>query len=450
MRIANAGVTIRTTNRAITYEASQAIIAKSIGIQHKPGGGLLQMMSQARRTHSVSIVALLWAFAFLSYLLRMNITVAQQFIAKEFVFSDVEIGYIFSGFLIGYSIFQIPGGVLGDRFGPRLVLGCFGIWWAVTTVLTGFLPGRVWHAAGMVLAVLLALRFLHGIGEAATYPVAMTAVSNWFPARQHAFINALIFTGSTAGSAFAPPLVAHIMQALGWRAAFYLTAILPLAVAAFWFHQTKGMPHSRRVRTSDDTRLWWQIFRTRNVFFLCLSYFLYCYAISIFVYWLFKYLVDVRHLSIVNSGWAASLPWITASIMVPVLGYASTKLSDRLGVLSGRRALAVGCLLAASGLLYVGAQASDIRVAVGTIALSVGLLFSTESSYFSTAIAVARGNAGVASGLMNLAGNLGGVAATSAVPLLVLHSGWFAALLSGSGLAILAAIAWFGLESAQS
>ena len=96
-------------------------------------------------------------------------------------------------------------------------------------------------------------------------------------------------------------------------------------------------------------------FLTRNVFFLCASYFLYCYSISIFVYWLFKYLVDVRHLSIVNSGWAASLPWIAATVAVPVFGYASTKLSQQMGFLRGRRSVAAGCLLAASALLYFGA-----------------------------------------------------------------------------------------------
>jgi ACS family glucarate transporter-like MFS transporter len=109
--------------------------------------------------------------------------------------------------------------------------------------------------------------------------------------------------------------------------------------------------------------------------------------------------------------------------------------------------VAVGCLLTASALLYLGAGSADLKVAIGAIALSVGLLFSTESSYFSTAIQIASRDAGAASGLMNLSGNLGGVAATSAVPLLVLHFGWLTALLSGSALAILAAAAWFGLRT---
>jgi ACS family glucarate transporter-like MFS transporter len=275
----------------------------------------------------------------------------------------------------------------------------------------------------------------------------MIAVADWFPIRQHAFVNALIFTGSTAGSAFAPPVVAHIMNALGWRATFYLTAILPLLVAALWFWRTKNLPRAHPASSVKENGSWWRILKTRNVFFLCLSYFLYCYAISIFVYWLFKYLVDVRHLSIVNSGWAASLPWITASVAVPVFGYINTTLSQRVGLLRGRRTVAVGCLLTASALLYLGAGSADLKVAIGAIALSVGLLFSTESSYFSTAIQIASRDAGAASGLMNLSGNLGGVAATSAVPLLVLHFGWLTALLSGSALAILAAAAWFGLRT---
>ena len=404
------------------------------------------MTSEPPAPHK-SVVALLWSFAFLSYLLRMNITVAQQYIAREFAFNDVQIGYIFSAFLIGYTLFQIPGGVLGDKLGPRFVLGAFGLWWVGTTALTGFLPGRIGSGSLIALLILLALRFLHGIGEAATFPVAMAAVSDWFPARQHAFISALIFTGSTAGSAFAPPLVAQLMTALGWRATFYITGILPLGVVWLWYRRTKDLARPRPKLAKDEKGQWWRIFKTRNVFFLCLSYFLYCYSISIFVYWLFKYLVDVRHLSIINSGWANSLPWITASVAVPVLGYVSTKLSDRLGVLRGRRSIAVACLLAASLLLYVGARSSEIGVAIGAIAVSVGLLFSTESSYFSTAIAVARENAGAASGLMNLAGNMGGVAATSAVPVLVIHYGWLTALLSGSVVAIVAAVAWFGLEA---
>jgi MFS transporter, ACS family, glucarate transporter len=395
-------------------------------------------------------VPLLWSFAFLSYLLRTNITVAQQYMSRELRWSDTEIGYIFSAFLLGYTIFQVPAGVLGDRFGPRLVLTISGLWWGATTLLSGLVPGLLIKGSVLALTWLLALRFLHGVGEASTYPVAMTAVAEWFVPSKHALINSIIFTGSTLGAAFAPPLVAYIMSALGWRATFYCTALPPILVALLWWRESGS--HRARASVAAPSRRsvsWLGLVIRRNILFLCLSYFLYCYSISIFVYWLFKYLVDVRHLSIVNSGWATGLPWVVASLAVPLFGYLSGRASGRLGMLAGRRLIAVSCLVVSALLLSVGVGSQNIGLALAAISVCVGLLFSTESSYWSTAIEVARQDAGAASGLMNLAGNLGGVLSTSLVPVLVGRLSWFHALLSGSVFALLAALCWFLLKESK-
>jgi ACS family glucarate transporter-like MFS transporter len=403
------------------------------------------------RAHSGSRAVLfsLWGFAFLSYLLRTNISVAQQYMARELHWSDLQVGYVFAAFLTGYTIFQVPAGAFGDRYGARLVLAISGLSWAVTTLLTGLVPGLLIQTASLSLAAVLIIRFLHGVEEASTYPVAMTAVSDWYPPRDHAFVNAVIFTGSTLGAAFAPPLVAQIMNRLGWRPAFYFTALLPFLLAFFWWQAARNEVHRTIPNSSSIARQpnRWTLLLQKNVLLLCLSYFLYCYAISIFVYWLFKYLVDVRHLSIVNSGWATSLPWITASVTVPILGAFSRSLSARIGALRGRRAVAASCLFVSSVLMFVGAGTASIGVALAAIAASVGLLFSTESSYWSSAIDFAPEHAGAVSGLMNLAGNLGGVVSTLAVPILAAHFGWFRALLSGSFFAVLAALCWYLLRS---
>ncbi len=395
---------------------------------------------------TASVLPPLWAFAFLSYLLRTNIAVAQQYMARELSLSDIQIGYVFSAFLIGYTIFQLPAGVLGDRFGPRAVLTASALICGAATLCTGLLPGLLFKGTILAIASLLVARFVLGLGQAATYPVAMTAVGDWFPPSKHAFINSLIFTGSTLGAAFAPPLVAYIMSALGWRATFYWTGIVPILLAGWWLRQTRGLAHRGR---TDSKQLpqpavsWWRLIVKRNVLFLCISYFLYCYAISIYVYWLFKYLVEVRHLSIVNSGWANSLPWIAATVAVPLLGKWSDRLSKLKGALHGRRLLATSCLTSSALLMFVGAGAQNIGVAMAAIALSVSLLFSTEAPYWSTAIEVAKGEAGTAGGLMNLAGNLGGVVSTTLVPLLAHSFGWFNALLSGSAFALAATLFWF-------
>src|SRR6185312_13258505 len=407
--------------------------------------------SRVSASSSARVVPLLWGLAFLSYVLRMNIAVAQQYMARDLDWSDIQVGGVLTAFLAGYTLFQIPGGILGDRFGPRLVLAISGLWWGVTTVLTGWVPGYILSGSSAAFIGVIVLRFLHGVGQATTYPVAITAVSRWFPLERHAFIASLIFTGSTAGSAFAPPLVAHIMNWFGWRATFYWTGVLPIVLAGFWFVGTRrfsaqnrdGAAPSVRFKLSDS----WPLLRSRNVLALCTSYFLYCYAISIFVYWLFKYLVDVRHLNIVNSGWANSLPWIAASIAVPVFGWLGTRIAKYTGIFQARRAIAVVCLVVAALLMYLGAMAETIGLAITAITFSVALLFSTESSYWSTSIEVARQNAGTSGGLMNLAGNLGGVAATSLVPVLVLHFGWLVALSSGSVFALLAAITWFAIAN---
>jgi len=387
------------------------------------------------------ILPSLWGFAFLSYLLRTNIAVAQQYMARELALSDLQVGYVFGAFLTGYTVFQVPTGIWGDKFGPRIVLTASALICAGTTLLTGLTPGKAAGSVFFSLVWLLACRFLLGFGQAATYPVAMTAVADWFPARRHASFNAVIFTGSTLGAAFAPPLVAHIMSAFGWRATFYWTGTLPVLLAIYWWSRTKGRAHRGNLADKRPGR--WHFIAQRDVLILCLSYFLYCYTISIFVYWLFKYLVDVRQLSIVNSGWATGLPWIAATAAVPVSGYLSDRLSHGLGALNARRSIASACLVASALLVFVGAGTKTIAVAIAAIAASVALLFCTEASYWSTSIAVARGEAGKAGGLMNLAGNLGGVVSTLLVPILVHAFGWFDALLSGSACALLATLFWF-------
>ena len=399
--------------------------------------------NRSERT-TTGVLPALWAFAFVSYLLRTNVAVAQQYMGRELSLSDIQIGYVFSAFLVGYTIFQLPAGVLGDKFGPRAVLGASALICGAATLGTGLLPGLLLKGTVVALASLLVVRFVLGLGQAATYPVAMRAVGDWFPSSRHAFINSLIFTGSTLGAAFAPPLVAYIMKAFGWRATFYWTGITPILLAAVWWQQTRG-PRYNRVsaeRTAGRAR-WWTLLSQKNVLILCVSYFLYCYAISIFVYWLFKYLVQVRHLSIVNSGWANSLPWIAATIVVPILGRWTDRISRLRGALNGRRVIATSCLTISAVLVFVGAGAQNIAVALAAITLSVSLLFSTEAPYWSTAIRLAKGDAGTAGGLMNLAGNLGGVVSTTLVPVLASLFGWFNALLSGSACALGATMFWF-------
>jgi ACS family glucarate transporter-like MFS transporter len=164
-----------------------------------------------------NILALLAGLSLVSYLLRSNISIAAKFMKPELGLDDIQMGQVFSAFMLGYALFQISGGWFGDHKGPRLVLALAAALWGAATLLTGLVP-----ALG-AFALLLGIRFLLGAAEAATYPVAGRAVANWFPLSERTFANAVVIAGSTVGMVFNGPLVSWLMESRGWRSTFYVT-----------------------------------------------------------------------------------------------------------------------------------------------------------------------------------------------------------------------------------
>ena len=410
------------------------------------------------------IVALLAGFSLVSYALRTNISVAAAVMRSELHLTQIQLGQVFSAFMAGYAIFQIPAGALGDRYGPRLILTLAATIWGVTTLMTGVLPGLIGGAAA-TLVVLMAVRFLLGVAEAATYPVAASAVGAWMPPSERAFANALVIAGMALGSAFIPPIMSRLMVVSGWRVSFYATSILAFLIAALWWwyatddpaqHPAVNEMEHRAILAGRDTAgresvaaradrrrvMYWPLLRNRNMMLISVSYFLDSYVLFIFVFWFYLYLVDERGFSILRSGVYSSLPWIAALIVVPAGGRLCDVLSERRGRRLGRRAVAMAGLLVSSALLAWGARTQQAMLAIAALSLSVGFLMSTEGPFWSSAIDIAGVHAGTAGGIMNTAGNLGGVVSTSLVPVLVERFGWMVALASGSSLGLVAALLW--------
>src|SRR5580698_4227222 len=117
-----------------------------------------------------SLVMVLSAFSLVGYVLRMNISVAAPFMMTALGLDKIQMGQVFSAFMIGYALFQVPWGMSGDRLGPGRTLAWAAVVWVATTVLTGFAPGHLVPVGAASLAILMVLRFLLGLGEAAAYP----------------------------------------------------------------------------------------------------------------------------------------------------------------------------------------------------------------------------------------------------------------------------------------
>src|SRR5207302_9133968 len=164
-------------------------------------------------------VLVFWMFVLsaVAYLDRVNLSIAGRFVAQEFGLSNVQLRTVFSSFILGYALFQAPGGRLADRFGPRWVLFVGVLWWSVFTALTGWLPSGFSGA----LAALLLVRFLLGVGEAVVYPASNRAIASWIPMSERGIANGILFAGVGVGAGVATPLVTKILALHGWRWSFF-------------------------------------------------------------------------------------------------------------------------------------------------------------------------------------------------------------------------------------
>jgi ACS family glucarate transporter-like MFS transporter len=393
------------------------------------------------------IVGMLTAFAFVSYLQRTNISVAAELMAPELHLSKVQMGQIFSSFLIGYAIFQVPCGLFADRYGTRLTLAASALLWGVCTLLTGFATSFAW---------LWCIRFLLGSAQATTYPVGAMAVRHWVPARQQGFANSLMFAGTSLAAAFSTSAVSWLMVRFGWRNAFFLTSIPALVISAAWWFFSTNRPREHRLVNEAELALtdanretthtsfpeFLRLLRNRKILLLCFSYVAEGYLLFIYVFWLYIYLVEVRHFSMVNGGLAASLPWLTGFCLTPFGGMVADRIALRHGrLVAAKYVIMVGYSLAGL-LLFVAAYAPARALCVAALCLSVGFLMASEASFWVSATWLAGESGGAVSGVMNTAGILGGILSTSLVPVLVGRFNWLTALGSGTAVAIGCSLVW--------
>ena len=395
-------------------------------------------------------IALLVSITFVSYLERSNLSITAEVMMPELGISKEGMGWIFNAFLLGYGLFQVPAGWLGDRLGARLVLGWTTVACGVLTALTGALPGAVLLTGVGVLLTLCGLRFLLGTAEAAAFPVATQAVSLLMPPERRGLGNGAVLMGSSIGSALAAPFISWAVVHFGWRNAFYVSSVAAFVVGFTWLAFRSGSPAGGKRQaelavppqadTETDPR-WLNL----EVVLLALSYFAEGYLLFTFISWLYIYLVEVRHFSLMHGGFIASLPWIAALAATPSGGLLGDVLSTRFGRVRAAQALiSVGYALSGSLLLAASVTSSRL-LAVLSLCLSLAALYIAESSFWTVANLLGGSRGGVVSGFMNMIGIAGGIASNALVPLLVTHAGWRTAFASGTAMGFTTALLWIVL-----
>lgn len=413
------------------------------------------------------IAALLGLVAMVNFFLRVNISVAADSMMAVFRLTPTQMGSVFSAFLLGYTLFQIPGGILADRFGPRKVLTWAAVSWGLCTFLTGMV-GKLASVAGVsVWAALIGLRFVFGICEGPMFPAGTRAVSNWFPLRERAQANGLCLTGISVGSFLMPPLVSWMVLNVGWEKSFYIAAASAGIVALAWASYARDRPSNHPLVSAAELSLIESEAETQrfpvldlsalkahlrnwNLWRLVLSYMLNGYVSYVFVFWFYLYLVQVRHIGRAESAWLTTIPWILAAITTFGGGCLSDRLIlTRLGIDWGRRIVPIVCQVGAALFLALGARVENSYMATAILALCTGLILGVEGPYWATGNQISSRNVGFVGGLLNTGGNLGGVISPTLSPLIAQHFGWVHAFDFTALVALGAAALWLTVTPSQ-
>ncbi|HET7213512.1 MAG TPA: MFS transporter [Terriglobia bacterium] len=396
------------------------------------------------------LVGLLTLTAASSYLCRVNISITGAMMMPEFGISQIEMGRLFSGFMLGYTLFQVPAGLLADRYGARRVLFLSALWWVAGSLFIALLG---WQSLREVLpgtvAVLFGMEFLLGVGEAPTFPAAGQGVARWVPSSSHGRANGLVIAGVAIGSALAPLLLSFVMVHWGWPSAIVVSAIPAMVVAIAWARVRESPRKAAPARRAQSGRSIRRFRWSRGFSLLTISYTLQGYVSFVFVYWFYLYLVQVRHFNMVRAGILSSLPWILSIVSIPLGGYLSDRLlSTFLGRRWGRRSIPIVALTTAAILVVAGARSSSNNAAVVCLTLAAALVLCVEGPFWATMMEIAGSRAGVAGGILNMGGNLGGIVSPALTPLIAAHFGWQRALDVAALMACVSACLWLGVSPA--
>jgi MFS transporter, ACS family, glucarate transporter len=399
------------------------------------------------------IVFMLCATATAGYICRVNVSTAAPLIMKEFGLSQIEMGRIFSAFLLGYALFQIPSGAVADRVGARRLLSAIVWLWVIITVLQTVVGrGPFQTAAATAIAAFMVFRFFLGISASPTYPGSAQGVSRWVIPQYQARANGIVIASIGLGSAIAPVIVSYVMVKLGWRSALIASAIPALIIALIWI-RVKEPPNiinsafSRNDSESNkDTHNRGKI-NSLSFWLLTISYTLQGYVGYIFVSWFYLYLVQERHFGLLSGAWMSSLPWILSIVSIPLGGWVSDRLAaGSCGPVWGRRFVPLSGMALSGILISIGAHTGSAVMAAISLAFATALILCVEGPFWATMMRIAGNKSGTAGGIMNMGSNVGGLISPALTPLIASWIGWENALHVAAGLAVIGALLWIGIK----
>ena len=404
-----------------------------------------------------SILAAIFINVVINYMDRSNISVAAPFIIKSFSLDSVKMGYIFSAFGWTYAFLQIPGGVMTDRFGPRILYSISLILWSLASLLQGFAKS---------FASLLGLRIAVGAFEAPAYPMNNRIVTSWFPDTERASAIAVYTSGQFIGLAFLTPVLIALENWVGWRGLFYCTGSIGLIWGIiWWFIYRDPLQHPRtnqaelnhieaggglvRENKRSKTKFKWENLRIvlskRKLWGIYFGQFGVNSTLWFFLTWFPTYLVKYRGLNFLESGMLSAVPFLAAFAGILFSGFLSDHLMKK-GVSAGlaRKTPVISGLFLSIAIIGANFVNSPFLITLFMTIAFFGNGLASITWIFVSALAP-KHLLGLTGGVFNFMGGLAAIIVPVAIGYLVRNGNFSPALIFIGCMALLGALSYLFL-----
>jgi len=375
-------------------------------------------------------IALLSFFAMMIALCdRINMSVAAPVLMKERGWDTVQMGWVLSGFFIGYSLMMIPSGIIADRYSPKWVLAFCIAWWSFFTALTP-LPNS--------LVAMTVLRILMGAGESGMMPCVNSILVRWFPRHEYSRATTFSWSGGSVGAIVAFPLASTILSYWGWPAVFLVFASLGAVWLPFWIKGVTDDPadchnlpkselahilNGRPALATVNRVPWKHILLLPPLFALMVLHFSFNWIAYVLASWLPTYLMAERHFSLAKMAIGSSLPFVSILLGGNLFGVLIDRYSLRYDRTRVRKVFVIPFLMAGGSLLLVPVVTSQVLTVV-CLCVSAGLISGAYPVITSGSLDIAPRYAGTVVALQNCIANFSGVLVPIVTGYVVKVFGW--------------------------
>jgi MFS family permease len=403
------------------------------------------------------VLGLLCLMYFLTYIDRVNIStvVASNQFLKEIPLSKVQIGFVFSAFAYPYLLFQVIGGWVADRFGPRRALTICGIIWAGATIATGLVHGLV---------SLFVARVILGFGEGATFPTATRAMSYWTPKEKRGYAQGITHAFSRLGNSLTPWMVASLTLAISWRGSFIIVGIVSLVWALVWGLYFRDDPNKHSGVTPEElaslppyalkkdagVRVPWGRLVPRMAP-VTIVYFCYGWILWLFLSWIPSFFKGQYHLDLKTSALFASGVFISGVVGDTLGGIVTDKVFEKTHDQKVARCNMVAVMMFLCGVSLVPLMFTR-NLNLVALALSAGFFFAemTIGPMWAIPMDIAPKFSGTASGLMNTGSALAAIVSPVIGGYLIQKTGnWLLPFIVSMGVILVGAALTFTMHPEQ-